>query len=98
MVKMRWTNLEFFDLLKEGQEIVHDHTSEQTKHKGQMQIFTWKGYDNLFGRKEPNSELILHHNNISVHNVLGVCEFLAKKSITKMSHPPDSPNLDSWDF
>jgi hypothetical protein len=31
---------------------------------------------------------ILHHDNALAHDVLRVCEFLAKNSITKMDHPP----------
>jgi hypothetical protein len=38
-------------------------------------------------------KLILHHGNAHAHNALRVREFLAKKSITKMDHPPYSPDL-----
>jgi transposase len=34
----------------------------------------------------------------SQHDALRVCEFLAKKSITKMDHPPYSPDLAPCDF
>jgi hypothetical protein len=40
----------------------------------------------------------LHHDNAPVHDVLTVREFLAKKSITKMDHPPYSPDCDPWLF
>jgi hypothetical protein len=44
-------------------------------------------------RKRPElwpDKWILHHEN--AHDALRVCEFLAKKSITKMDHPPYSPD------
>jgi len=41
---------------------------------------------------------ILHHDNSSVHDALRVREFLAKNSITKMDHPPYSPDLAPCDF
>jgi hypothetical protein len=37
--------------------------------------------------------LILHHDSALVHDVLRVSKFLAKKSITKLNHPPYSPDL-----
>jgi transposase len=37
---------------------------------------------------------ILHYDNAPAHDVLRVCEFLAKKSITKLEYPPYSPDLD----
>jgi histone-lysine N-methyltransferase SETMAR len=36
---------------------------------------------------------ILHHDHALAHDVLRVREFLAKKPITKMEHPPYSPDL-----
>ena len=47
-------------------------------------------------RKRPGlwpDKWILHHDNAPAHNVLWVREFLAKNSITKMDHPPYSPDL-----
>jgi histone-lysine N-methyltransferase SETMAR len=41
---------------------------------------------------------ILHHNNAPGHDALRVREFLAKKSITKMNHPPYLPDLAPCDF
>jgi histone-lysine N-methyltransferase SETMAR len=41
---------------------------------------------------------ILHHDNSPAHDVLRVREFLAKNSITKMDHPPYSPELAPCDF
>jgi histone-lysine N-methyltransferase SETMAR len=34
-----------------------------------------------------------HHDNASAHDALRVHEFLAKNTITKMDHPPYSPDL-----
>jgi len=41
---------------------------------------------------------ILHHDNAPAHDVLRVRKFLAKNSITKMDHPPYSPDLAPCDF
>jgi hypothetical protein len=41
---------------------------------------------------------ILHRDKASVHDVLRVREFLAKKSITKMDHPFYSPDLAPLQF
>ena len=41
---------------------------------------------------------ILHHDNAAAHDALRVHEFLAKNSITKMDHPPYSPELAPCDF
>ena len=41
---------------------------------------------------------ILHHDNAPVHDVLRICQFLAKNSITKMDHPPYSPDLAPCNF
>jgi len=41
---------------------------------------------------------ILHHDSALAHDVLRVCEFLAKNSITKMDHPLYSPDLAPCDF
>jgi histone-lysine N-methyltransferase SETMAR len=41
---------------------------------------------------------ILHHDNALAHDTLAVKEFLAKKSIMKLYHPPYSPDLALCDF
>jgi hypothetical protein len=41
---------------------------------------------------------ILHHDNALTHDALRVREFLAKKSNTKMDHPPYSVDLTPGDF
>jgi len=49
-------------------------------------------------RKRPRlwpDKWILHHDNAPAHDVW-VREYLAKKSITKMDHPPYSPDLAPW--
>jgi histone-lysine N-methyltransferase SETMAR len=41
---------------------------------------------------------IFHHDNAPAHDALAVREFLAKKSIMKLDHPPYSPDLAPCDF
>jgi histone-lysine N-methyltransferase SETMAR len=41
---------------------------------------------------------ILHHNNALAQDALTVREFLAKKSIMKLDHPPYLPDLAPCDF
>jgi hypothetical protein len=41
---------------------------------------------------------ILHHDNAPAHDVLTVHKFFAKKSITKLDHPPYSPDLAPCDL
>jgi len=41
---------------------------------------------------------ILHHDNAPVYDVLTVCEFLAKKSFTKLDQPHYSPDLAPCDI
>jgi len=52
-------------------------------------------------RKRPGlwpDKWILHHDNAPAHDALRFREFLAKNSITKMDHPPYSPDLATCDF
>jgi hypothetical protein len=52
-------------------------------------------------RKRPGlwpDKCILHHDNPPAHDALRFREFLAKNSITKMDHPPYSPDLAPCDF
>jgi len=52
-------------------------------------------------RKKPGlwpDKCILHHDNVPAHDSLRVRELLAKHSITKMDHPPYSPDLAPCDF
>jgi histone-lysine N-methyltransferase SETMAR len=41
---------------------------------------------------------ILHHDNTPAHDALRVRQFLAKKNMPKMGHPPYSPDLAPCDF
>jgi hypothetical protein len=41
---------------------------------------------------------ILHHDNALAHDMLAVREFLAKKSIMKLDHPPHLPDLAPCNF
>jgi len=52
-------------------------------------------------RKRPGlwpDQWILHHDSARAHDALRVHKFLAKNSITKMDHPPYSPDLVPCDF
>jgi len=52
-------------------------------------------------RKRPGlwpDKRILHHDNAPAHDALRVRKFLAKNSITKMDHPPYSPDLAPCNF
>jgi hypothetical protein len=42
--------------------------------------------------------MIILHDNAPAHDALRVPEFLVKNSITKMDHPPYSPDLGPCDF
>jgi hypothetical protein len=56
------------------------------------------GYGESVRREIPElwpDNWIFHHDN-SIEHQLRVLEFLAKKSITKMDHPPHSPDLVPW--
>ena len=41
---------------------------------------------------------VLHHHNAPAHTALAVREFLAKKNIPVLPHPPYSPDLAPCDF
>jgi hypothetical protein len=41
---------------------------------------------------------ILHHDNATVHDELTLRKFLAKKSLTKIDHPPYPPDLAPCNF
>ena len=41
---------------------------------------------------------VLHHDNVRAHTVLSIREFLAKKNIPVLPHPPCSPDLAPCDF
>jgi hypothetical protein len=41
---------------------------------------------------------VLHHDNAQVHTAVSIREFLAKKNIHVLPHPPYSPELASCDF
>jgi transposase len=40
----------------------------------------------------------LHHDNALAHDALAVREFMAKRSIMKLNHPPYSPDLAPFNF
>ena len=41
---------------------------------------------------------VLHHDNAPAHTALSILEFLAKKNILVLPHPPYSPDLAPGDF
>jgi hypothetical protein len=51
-----------------------------------------------FEMRKISAKMILHHDNVPAHDALRGREFLAKNSVTKMDHPPYSPNLAPCDF
>jgi histone-lysine N-methyltransferase SETMAR len=53
--------------------------------------------ENLEMRKI-SANMILQHDNAPGHDALRVLEFLVKNLITKMDHPPYSPDLATWEF
>jgi len=49
-------------------------------------------------RRDIADNWVLHHDNAPAHTVLSIREFLAKKSIPVLPHPPYSPDLAPCDF
>jgi histone-lysine N-methyltransferase SETMAR len=49
-------------------------------------------------RTDSADEWVLHHVNAPAHNVLSIGEFLAKKYIHLLPHPPYSPDLSPCNF
>jgi hypothetical protein len=49
-------------------------------------------------RRDIPDDWVLHHDNAPVHTALSICEFLAKKNIPVLPHPPYSPDLAPRDF
>jgi histone-lysine N-methyltransferase SETMAR len=41
---------------------------------------------------------VLHHDNAPAHTALSIREFLARKNIPILPHPPYSPDLAPCDF
>ena len=49
-------------------------------------------------RTDIADDCVLQHDNAPAHTALSIREFLAKKSIAVLPHPPYSPYLASCDF
>ena len=49
-------------------------------------------------RRDIPDDWVLHHNNTPAHTALSIWEFLAKKNIPVLPHPPYSPDLALCDF
>jgi histone-lysine N-methyltransferase SETMAR len=50
------------------------------------------------GRKDTADDWLLCHDNAPAHTTLSIREFLAKKNIPVVPHPPYSPELAPCDF
>ena len=49
-------------------------------------------------RRDIADEWVLHHDNAPAHTALSIREFLAKKNVPVIPHPPYSPDLAPCDF
>jgi len=49
-------------------------------------------------RTDLADDWVLHHDNVPAHTALSIREFLAKKNIPILPHPPYSPDLAPCDF
>ena len=49
-------------------------------------------------RRDIADNWVLHHDNAPAHTALSIREFLAKKHISVLPHPPYSPDLAPCDF
>ena len=49
-------------------------------------------------RTDIADDWVLHHDNAPAHTTLSIREFLAKKNIPVLHHPPYSPDLAPCDF
>jgi len=96
--QVKTMNVCFFD----HKGVVHFEFIAQGKtvnHQCYLEVLTrlWESVR----RKGPGlwpGKLILHPDSAPAHDVLRVHKFLAKNSITKMDHPPYSPDLALCDF
>jgi len=67
----------------------------------QCYLEVWTRLQECVRRKRPRlwpDKWILHHDNAHVHDALRVRKFPAKNSVTKMDHPPYSPDLAPRNF
>ena len=49
-------------------------------------------------RRDIADDWVLHHDNAPAHTALSIREFLVKKTISVLPHPPYSPDLAPCDF
>jgi hypothetical protein len=49
-------------------------------------------------RRDIADDWVLHHDNAPAHTALSICEFMPKKNIPVLPHPPYSPDLAPCDF
>jgi len=79
----------------------HDFIAQGQKVNQQCYLQVLTGLREYVRRKRPGlwpDKWILHHDDAPAHDALRVHEFLAKNFITKMYHPPYSPDLAPCDF
>ena len=56
----------------------------------------WKEVQRVW--RDNADDWVLQHDNAPAHTALSIREFLAKKNIPVLPHPPYSPDLALWDF
>jgi len=49
-------------------------------------------------RTDIADDWVLHHDNAPAHTARSIREFLAKKNIPVLPHPPYSPDIAPWDL
>jgi len=61
---------------------------------------SWNDFEKRIQRVRMDiaDDWVLHHDNAPAHTVLSVREFLGKKNIPVLPHPPYSPDLAPCDF
>jgi len=61
---------------------------------------SWNDFENRAERVRTDiaDDRVLHHDNVPAHTALSIREFLAKKNIPVLPHPPYSPDLAPCDF
>jgi len=61
---------------------------------------SWKDFENKSSKSRTDiaDDWVLHHNNAPAHTALSIRQFLVKKNIPVLPHPPYSPDLAPCDF
>ena len=89
----------FFDA---SRVVHHEYLPEGSTVNQTYYIEVLKRLRDAIQQKRPelwrSGDWFFHHDNASAHSALRTHEFLAKHSITVLSHPPYSPDLAPCDF